>query len=236
MVRTPDHQLVDDYTYLAKLYDALLQDPEGYSYWLRYIMEHVKGKDILDLASGSAVLAGQLSDLGYDVIAADISPAMKEAAKANFRGDYRILDMRSFAIPERFDGILCICDSMNHLADLAEVEATIKSAYDHLKKGGSFIFDMHDLKRLEEFQDMYIEEGAIDDIEYRLTIRSDIATEELYENFIFCIEDEIIEERHRQKVFRPEDIIRVMEETGYKVTYIADFIPDEKVLFIGEKI
>ena len=234
MVRIPEHQLVENYAYLAKLYDALLQDPDGYSYWLRYITEYVKGKDILDLASGSAVLVSQLGDLGYDVIASDMSEAMKQAAKVNFDGDYRILDMRCFSIPERFDGILCICDSINYLADLDEVSATLKSAYDHLKTGGSFIFDMHHLRRLEEFEETYIEEGTVEDIDYRLSIKSD--GDKLYSHFVFYTEDKVIEERHKQKIFRPDEVKRRMEEVGYKATYIPDFIPDEKVLFVGEKI
>ena len=236
MVRVSKSELVENYTYLARLYDSLLQDPEGYKFWLEYICKYIKGKDILDLASGSAVLVKQLCDLGYNLIASDISEAMKKAAKSNYSGDYRILDMRYFSIPERFDGILCICDSLNYLAGLDEVLSTLKSVYKHLKVGGSFIFDLHHLKRIEEFKEAYIEEGTIEGIEYRLSIKSDVSTMQLLSHFVFYTKDKVIQERHRQNIFKAEDIKRLMEEVGYKVTYIPEFIPQEKVLFIGEKL
>ncbi len=93
---------------------------------------------------------------------------------------------------------------------------------------------MHDVKRLEEFKDMYIEEGSVEEVDYRLTIKSE--GDKLYSHFVFYTKDKVIEEHHEQNVFDDEDVKRLMEEIGYKVTYIPDFIPEEKVLFIGEKI
>ncbi len=103
---------VDNYEILAKYYDALLQDEESLKYWLDYIHK-LKGKDILELASGSGVMAKILKNEGYNVVASDISEAMKKASKQNFDGEYLILNMIDFKLDRSFDIILCICDSIN---------------------------------------------------------------------------------------------------------------------------
>ncbi|MBR3250474.1 MAG: class I SAM-dependent methyltransferase, partial [Erysipelotrichaceae bacterium] len=99
---------------LAQYYDELLQDEEALSLWLKYIEEE-KFKTVLELASGSGVMAGILQKKGYDVIASDISEAMKDAAVNNIDGEYLILNMTDYDLDRKFDLILCICDSINYL-------------------------------------------------------------------------------------------------------------------------
>ncbi len=66
---------VSNYEMLAQYYDELLQDEEALSLWLKYIEEE-KFKTVLELASGSGVMAGILKNKGYDVTASDISAEM----------------------------------------------------------------------------------------------------------------------------------------------------------------
>ena len=66
---------VKEYEYLAKYYDYLLGDEEAFDFWLEYI----NAKDyhtVLELASGSGVLAGILKKQGKEVTASDISKEM----------------------------------------------------------------------------------------------------------------------------------------------------------------
>lgn len=225
---------VKEYEYLAKYYDYLLGDKEAFNYWLKYI-EEKPFKTCLELASGSGVLAGILEEKGYEIIASDISNEMKEVSKDNYKGDYLILNMIDFNLDKKFDLVLCVCDSINYLYE-DELPTMFNSVYKHLNDGGRFIFDMHNPKRLDEFKEEYIEEGRIDDgTFYQWTINSDVDDKTINEHFTFYKEDGMITEQHTQNVFDVKDVEDKLENAGFNVRIIEDFIEDEKILFIGEK-
>ena len=223
-----------NYSILAKYYDLLLQDEESLSIWLKYINEK-DYKTVLELASGSGVMASILENSGKDIIASDLSPEMKEVAANRFKGDYRIIDMSNFEIEKTFDLVLCLCDSINYL-NLDSLDTCIKSVYKCLNKNGRFIFDMHSFDRIEEFKYEYIEEGILDDVNYQWAILSDDFDNSLDEIFTFYFKDRNLQERHHQNVFNIDDVEKLMNNNGFKTRIIKNFIPNEKVLVIGEKI
>ena len=225
---------VKEYEYLAKYYDYLLGDEEAFKFWLEYI----NAKDyhtVLELASGSSVLAGILKKQGKEVTASDISKEMKEVATNNFDGEYLILNMIDFDLHKKYDLILCVCDSINYLYE-EELEQMFKSVYKHLNDGGRFIFDMHNPKRLKEFDEEYIEEGQIDEnVYYQWTINSDTFDRTVNEHFTFYTPDGMIQEQHTQNVFEVDDVKNKLENVGLESEVVMDFIEDEKILFIGTK-
>ena len=225
---------VKEYEYLAKYYDYLLGDEEAFDFWLEYI----NAKDyhtVLELASGSGVLAGILKKQGKDVTASDISKEMKEVATNNFDGEYLILNMIDFDLHKKYDLILCVCDSINYLYE-EELEQMFKSVYKHLNDGGRFIFDMHNPKRLKEFDEEYIEEGQIDEnVYYQWTINSDTFDRAVNEHFTFYTPEGMIQEQHTQNVFEPSVVKEKLESVGLEPEVVMDFIEDEKILFIGTK-
>ncbi len=225
---------VKEYEYLAKYYDYLLGDEEAFDFWLEYI----NAKDyhtVLELASGSGVLAGILKKQGKEVTASDISKEMKEAATNNFDGEYLILNMIDFDLHKKYDLILCVCDSINYLYE-EELEQMFKSVYKHLNDGGRFIFDMHNPKRLKEFDEEYIEEGQIDEnVYYQWTINSDTFDRTVNEHFTFYTPEGMIQEQHTQNIFEVDDVKNKLENVGLESEVVMDFIEDEKILFIGTK-
>lgn len=225
---------VKAYEYLAKYYDYLLGDEEAFDFWLEYI----NAKDyhtVLELASGSGVLAGILKKQGKEVTASDISKEMKEVATNNFDGEYLILNMIDFDLHKKYDLILCVCDSINYLYE-EELEQMFKSVYKHLNDGGRFIFDMHNPKRLKEFDEEYIEEGQIDEnVYYQWTINSDTFDRTVNEHFTFYTPEGMIQEQHTQNVFEVDDVKNKLENVGLESEVVMDFIEDEKILFIGTK-
>ncbi len=225
---------VKEYEYLAKYYDYLLGDEEAFKFWLEYI----NAKDyhtVLELASGSGVLAGILKKQGKEVTASDISKEMKEVATNNFDGEYLILNMIDFDLHKKYDLILCVCDSINYLYE-EELEQMFKSVYKHLNDGGRFIFDMHNPKRLKEFDEEYIEEGQIDEnVYYQWTINSDTFDRTVNEHFTFYTPEGMIQEQHTQNVFEVDDVKNKLENVGLESEVVMDFIKDEKILFIGTK-
>ena len=225
---------VKEYEYLAKYYDYLLGDEEAFDFWLEYI----NAKDyhtVLELASGSGVLAGILKKQGKEVTASDISKEMKEVATNNFDGEYLILNMIDFDLHKKYDLILCVCDSINYLYE-EELEQMFKSVYKHLNDGGRFIFDMHNPKRIKEFDEEYIEEGQIDEnVYYQWTINSDTFDRTVNEHFTFYTPEGMIQEQHTQNVFEPSVVKEKLESVGLESEVVMDFIEDEKILFIGTK-
>lgn len=233
MERSTNSQNVSPYSKLAYYYDYLLQDEESLEYWLKYI-ESKPFSSCLELASGSGVMASILKDKGYQIIASDLSCDMKEASKANYDGEYQIINMIDYDLYKKFDLILCICDSINYLS-FNELESFFKCARKHLNIGGRLIFDMHSLDRIEEFKNEYIEEGQLPDGNYyQWTINSDSIDNKIMEHFTFYLNNDMIQEHHLQSVFEPNCIKKLMENNGFKVDVVEDFIPHEKLLYIGE--
>lgn len=221
------------YDYLAYYYDALLSNEEDLLLWLKEI-EKEDFHSVLELASGSGLMAKLLKNRGYDVVASDMSFSMKEAAKKNFDGEYLLLDMRDFNLDRKFDLILCICDSINYL-EFEDLSMFFKNVYLHLNSNGRLIFDMHHFERINEFKDEYVEEGKVKDINYQWTIISDSYSNTINEHFTFYTDDGMIQEQHIQHVFRPNEVIKLLEDAGFKVEYIEDFVKNEKVLMVCKK-
>ena len=234
MERPSDDRHVGNYEKLAYYYDELLQDEEALPLWLEKI-EALHPEHILELASGSALITGILEEKGYDITASDISEDMKEASKNNYRGDYLLLDMTDFSLEKRFDLIFAIVDSVNYL-DREGFLSFLRCSYEHLEEGGHLLFDMHSVKRLEEFEEEYIEEGIVSGVPYFWSILSDPDESILQEHFTFYEKDRMIQEDHLQYVYPIEDVRKMMEETGFTVRVYEDFIEDEKVMMIGEKV
>ena len=224
---------VSNYEMLAQYYDELLQDKEALSLWLKYIEEE-PFSSVLELASGSGVMAGILQEKGYDIIASDLSSAMKDVSKNNYNGEYKIINMIDYHLDRKFDLILCICDSINYL-EKEELSSFFKCAYEHLNNNGRLIFDMHSIKRIEEFKEQYIEEGIVLDTPYQWTIMSDEYDNLINEHFTFYTKDAMIQEHHTQHVFNVSDIKNKMTDL-FDTRIIEDFVEDEKLLIIGRKL
>ncbi len=232
MEGSADRRNVANYSILARYYDELLQDEESLSLWLDPI-ESEPFHNVLELASGSGMMAGILKRKGYRIIASDISEDMKEAAKSNYDGEYLILNMTDYHLSESFDLILCICDSINYLYP-EELNDFFSCAYRHLNENGRLIFDMHHQERIREFSEEYIEEGYVQEMPYQWTIDSDVYDNTISEHFTFYTKDGMIQENHLQHVFSVDEIKDKMANY-FDVQIIEDFVPDEKILVIGRK-
>lgn len=138
-----------------------------------------------------------------------------------------------FNLEQRFDNIVCICDSVNYL-NIDEFDLMLAHVYKHLNHGGIFFFIIHAIKRLNEFDDEYIEEGRVLDCEYQFSILAQ--DHKLLTNFIFYQDGLVYHENHVQNVFEIDEIVNLMTKHHFKCQVYPDFIKDEKVLIVGEKI
>lgn len=133
------------------MYDELM---EGYEYIIHptqaLVYEFTKHKqsiDLLELGCGTGeilkVFPSQFTLYGLDIAPGMLAIARKKIKRATFVEG----DMSNFRIAKKFDVIICVFDSINHLLKFHEWEETFRLAAAHMKKGGIFIFDMNTAKR-----------------------------------------------------------------------------------------
>lgn len=113
-------------------------------------------KKVLDAACGSGEYSVRLAIDGYDVTAVDIDQAMVDAAKEkavinNVKTDVLKADLKTIGNTlsgKSFDFIFCIGNSIVHLDDLQEIEASIRQMYDLLQPGGILLLQIVNFDRV----------------------------------------------------------------------------------------
>jgi cyclopropane fatty-acyl-phospholipid synthase-like methyltransferase len=112
---------------------------------------HPGAATVLELACGTGSVLKQL-DSDYEVTGVDLSAKMLEIAARKVPHARLIhADMTRVALKERFDVVLCVYDSINHLLKFAQWEAVFDRAHAHLHDGGLFLFDVNTERRLASF-------------------------------------------------------------------------------------
>jgi len=222
---------LNEYSYLSRYYHELFVADIGYDLWWHYLKD-VSGKNYLELASGDGLFALYLKEKGLTFACSDIDVSMKEVALNNGIEEYQLLNMSDYHLDQKFDNIITICDSFNYL-NKDELKGFFNCAYEHLAKGGKLIFDMHHPDVLESYKEEYIEEGILsDNNQYQWTI---LAEDECL-NINFVLFDDIGHhlEQHQQFIHYQEDILKY--DNLFNFTFIEDFVPEEKILIMGERL
>ncbi|MFC2078972.1 class I SAM-dependent DNA methyltransferase [Candidatus Bipolaricaulota bacterium] len=107
----------------------------------------VESGRILELASGTGILAIHLARSGHSVVGIDLSPEM--VAIASMKGkrvkgaEFTVADMRNPGLEPGFDAVLCLFDSLNYLMTLEDVSETLRSVSSLLREKGVFVFDFN---------------------------------------------------------------------------------------------
>ena len=141
------------YEKLDRFYDAAMGDrTEMAAYIRRLIRRHKpKARTLLELACGTGAILKILARY-YDVAGLDVSPQMLAIARKKLPNVrfYR-KDMVRFELAAKFDVIICVFDSINHVLKFVDWQKIFHNAVRHLEKDGLFLFDINTeakLKRL----------------------------------------------------------------------------------------
>ena len=138
------------YAEFAGFYDQIMGDrsvdvARVRSYITRYCPA---ARSLLELGCGTgAMLAGLAS--GLEVTGVDRSPEMLAVA-ARTAPAARLVqgDMTAFSLGARFDVVICVFDTLNHLPRLADWRQMFDRVHEHLADGGLFVFDVNTTQRL----------------------------------------------------------------------------------------
>jgi SAM-dependent methyltransferase len=112
-----------------------------------------RAETLLELACGTgAVLRYFIHD--FDVAGLDLSAGMLSIARKRLpKIPFFRQDMTKFSIPRKFDAILCVYDSINHLKNFSDWRKVFARSKFHLNKNGVFIFDVNTEHKLKSFSE-----------------------------------------------------------------------------------
>lgn len=140
-----------NYDKFSNFYDAVMGDRAKTADLLSdFIHENnPEAKNVLELACGTGAILKYLAK-DYEVSGLDLSKGMLDVAKKEVpQAKLYQQSMVDFTIPEKFDVILCVFDSINHLIRFSDWKKLFVSAQKHLNEKGVFIFDINTEKKLE---------------------------------------------------------------------------------------
>ncbi len=144
-----------DYARFAPFYDAVMDDPGPRAHRVTEWIDRFRpgATSLLELGCGTGSVLARLSSID-DLTGLDRSPEMLAVAKDKVpRARLLEGDMKEFTLGERFDVVICVFDSLNHLLFFGDWESMFDAVHRHLVEGGLFIFDVNtvgELRRLGE--------------------------------------------------------------------------------------
>ncbi len=226
---------MEAYTGFARVYD-LFMDNVPYAEWSQYLagllQEHgITDGLVLDLGCGTGKMTRLLAQAGYDMIGADNSEEMLQAAREADGGAQDILyllqDMREFELYGTVRAVVSICDSINYILEVEELLQVFRLVNNYLDPGGIFIFDMNTLYKYREllgetvicenrdegsfiWENFYEEEGQTNQYDLTFFIRE--------EDMRYCK----YEETHVQRGYGTQQVESLLRQAGLEVLAVYD--------------
>ena len=184
--------------------------------------------DLLDAACGEGSFAVGMAEKGYQVTGLDqsrqmIGLARKRAREAGAAVRFLVEDMRSIPFESKFDLVTCFFDSLNYLLTVGDLKDAFQNAYDALRPGGLYIFDMNTIYGLVVDwmrEETYIQNEADDFFELHRQFydyENQVATMQIT---IFVRRGKLwerIEETHQERGYPIADIQFLLSETGFEI-------------------
>jgi SAM-dependent methyltransferase len=104
-------------------------------------------RTLLELAAGPAEHAIEFARRGLEVTALDLNQAMcdyarSKAVAAGVPVEVVRADMRSFALPQRFDAAITMLNSVCHLMTLDDLVNHLRVVAEHLDTGGLYVMEL----------------------------------------------------------------------------------------------
>lgn len=143
---------MSSYDVIAQFYDTVVVDPTKKAQWLKQLIQEHRptAESVLELACGTGSILEVLTK-DYRVAGLDNSEGMLQIARKKLPDtEFFQADMANFSIGQKFDVVLCIYDSINHLIRFSEWQSMFQRVTEHLKPGGLYIFDMNTVEFLNK--------------------------------------------------------------------------------------
>jgi len=138
------------YAEFARFYDEIMGDRSVDVARVRnYITRfHPAAQTLLELGCGTGAMLASLAP-DFEVTGVDRSPEMLEKAARKVGGARLVqADMTAFSLETSFDVVICVFDTLNHLARFDSWVEMFRRVHEHLAEGGLFVFDVNTVGRL----------------------------------------------------------------------------------------
>ena len=190
------------YTGFARFYDRIMGDrSEEIDRIRRYIGRyHLAAGSLLELGCGTGALLTGLTP-ALTVTGVDMSPQMLAVAAGTVpAARLELADITSFWLPDRFDVVICMFDTLNHVPDFAGWRSLFDRVHEHLRPGGLFVFDVNTTGRLQRLDGgpPYLDE--FDGNVVVMTVRSAGGALSLWETRIFEQQPDGLYRLHHEKI------------------------------------
>lgn len=166
------------YDRLAELFDVMTDWRSRLAFELPFLQQMLSAhaaQRVLDVACGTGWHAIALAQAGLTATGADISPQMiararEHAAQANVSVPFVVSDFEHLeqTVPETFDAVICLGNSLPHLLSLAALQQAIQQMRQRLRPGGVLI--VHNLnydQRLKTQPRFFAASGTADSLVWR---------------------------------------------------------------------
>lgn len=147
--------VVAAYERFARFYDAVTGDASAQG---TRVLESIgryfpDAGSLLELGCGTGAVLALLD--GVDSVSGlDRSPEMLAVAAGKVpRARLVEADMASFSLDRRFDVVICVFDTLNHLLEFEQWRSLFDAVHQHLVDGGLFIFDVNTLGKLRQLSE-----------------------------------------------------------------------------------
>ncbi|WP_096188330.1 class I SAM-dependent DNA methyltransferase [Evansella halocellulosilytica] len=213
------------YEQFSSLYDNLMEDAP-YERWVNYTEKHLPiGSSILDVGCGTGTFTSMLYEAGYHMAGIDLSSDMLAIAERKARDkNQQILfacqDMREISGFENLDGVTLFCDGLNYLTTAADVQQTFKRIYNSLKFGGTFLFDVHSIYKIEEIFSNHLFGENREDLSYMWFCSPGEAEYSVEHTLTFFVKGDNgaytrFDEEHKQRTFPINMYVSWLEQSGF---------------------
>lgn len=221
---------MDSYGEFAAIYDKLMDDFD-YPKWAEYYLVLLKlagcrPKRMCDCACGTGSMTVQFSKKGINVTGVDLSQEMLEVAAVKARRAaqkimFTAQNMTEMNLPRPVDAVVCACDGVNYLTEMADVEKFFKAAHAAIKPGGCLAFDISSRYKLEDVVGNGFFGEDRDDMAYIWTNKLDPEKHIVNMELTFFVKQEEglyrrFEEQHCQRAHSAEEITEALENCGFK--------------------
>lgn len=233
----------------ARYYDLLYKDKDYRSeamYVLKQIHAFSPGAvSLLELGCGTGGHAEELVSAGCRVAGIDLSREMlarAEGRKSQMPADmaknftFAYGDVRSFRTQEKFDSVISLFHVMSYQTANSDLLAAFRTAKEHLKPGGVFLFDCWYgpgvLSDRPKHVDKIMEDAATK--VFRKTAPVMCVNEDIVEvNYDVSVTDKAssmeqkIQETHRMRYLFAPEVENFLAQTGLKLVALKKWLSEE---------
>ncbi|HHV45175.1 MAG TPA: class I SAM-dependent methyltransferase [Firmicutes bacterium] len=218
------------YRFLAAVYDQMKSEVD-YATWSQYIIQvwqhyAFEPRTVLDLACGTGGILLHLAQQGYEMTGVDLSEDMlavayEKSSRAGLRISLFQQDMRDLQLDRTFDAVICLCDSINYLLSIEEVQQCFAGVYRCLNPGGLFVFDVNTARALEMFYGtgVYYDEIPGGELKWETRYHKNQQRCQMDLTFFVQVEGEprVYRERHIEQAYSLEQLMQGLERTHFRL-------------------